>query len=245
MKYSIENLYFKTSTTTDGNMSLRFGEEKEVQENRRRFLEKHNVDPKNLCLMQCDHGEQIIVVNNDNLLANSTPTAEALLTSDPNIVLGLLTADCVPAIFYDPVREAYGLAHLNRKTIAHDLAKKVVWAMGREFGTNPRDLLVQFEPHIKASSYTFTLPLKEPTPPQLSDFLTEINGTVTVDFATAHKSQLLAAGVTEENISISDTDVATDPQYFSHHAAKTNPKKSGRHLTIAKIYCADSQTNNP
>ena len=65
-----DEVLFTNSTTADGNMGLQFGTEQDVLLNRRRFLEKHRINPKNFCLMQCDHGEQIIVVNNDNVLAS-------------------------------------------------------------------------------------------------------------------------------------------------------------------------------
>lgn len=231
-----DKILYTTSTVADGNMSLKLADKNEVECNRARWLKTLGISLENFCLMRCDHGEKIVSVSRHDFLTDVEPEAEVLMTNELGLALGLLTADCIPAVFFDPVNHAIALAHLNRRTIAHDLAKKTLAKMYESYGTHPADVLVHFEPHIHAASYQFPAPLTEPTPPLLTPFLIEQNGMVAIDFAAAHKQQLVDVGVQEENISMSSADVATSPDYFSYHVSKTNPNKpTGRHLTIVML----------
>ncbi len=147
----------------------------------------------------------------------------------------LLTADCVPAIFYDVPNTAIALAHLNRKTISHHLAKKVIQKMTEEFDTDPHKLMVWFEPHIHASSYSFTPPLNEAAP-ELEKYMYEKDGKIHVDFARAHVYQIIESGVKENNITVSNIDVGLSDSYYSHTKSKTDSSRpQGRYATLATL----------
>lgn len=233
-------MLFNTSTINDGNMSFRFGENDEVVSNRRRFLKENAADYADTICMRCNHGEYITAVN------RGTPTqhfgaqrqedqieAEVLVTEKKNIALMLLTADCLPTAFYDPVQEVIALAHLNRKTIAHNLGQKTVGFLAEHHKSNPADIIVTVGPHIKPESYSFPLPLTEPTPPQLAPHMYEENGVVHIDLQASETAQLTKVGVKEENISFSPIDTYTSSEHFSHfESTRDDTKTHGRLATI-------------
>lgn len=226
-----DKLMYATSTRNDGSMSS--------IANRHRFLARHHLPYNNCITMQCDHGDIIKVVDQDTLQKVGTRegmiTAEALITNSPQLPLLLLTADCIPAIFYDPTNHVIALAHLNRKTIAHHLATSVVHAMNQTFHTSPEELHVWFEPHVKAASYRFELPLAHPPLPALSPYCTYSKDTVSINFARAHFDELVSIGVRPAQIIVSDIDVASSPDYFSHTAGKHDEDKQGRHGTVVML----------
>ena len=41
--------------------------------------------------------------------------ADAIITNLKNVVIGILTADCVPVLIYDPIKRAAGVAHAGWK----------------------------------------------------------------------------------------------------------------------------------
>ena len=236
-----EQIHIATSTVADGNMSFRFGDEKSVVANRERFLEKHGIGFENHICMKCNHGMHLAAVNRDSRGVGAKTQedmieAEVLATNEKGLVLMLLTADCIPATFYDPEHEAITLAHLNRHTIAHSLAQKTVRFLRETYGTDPTKLLVHFGPHIKKESYRYPLPLPDPTPPQLAPFVHEENGAAVIDMTAAHKAELLNEGVPEQNIEISPINTATSPDHFSYYRSKHDSVyPDGRLVTIAML----------
>lgn len=234
-------LHTQTSTIADGNMSFRFGAIDEVLRNRRRFLSENAADYAHCICMQCNHGENIVSVNRDSPgMGAESPEAmieaEVLVTDEPGIPLMLLTADCIPGIFFDPINRVVALAHLNRKTIAHALGQKTVQYMHDVYGSRPSDLLVSFGPHIKKTSYQFPLPLTEPTPPALVPFVEEDDGVVYIDMTHAEIAALTAVGVERSQITVSDIDTGTSSHHFSHYTAQRDPDApEGRLATIATL----------
>ena len=236
-------MLFKTSTIAAGNMSFRFGSVPNVLKNRTQFLEKHSLSYTNCVPMICSHGDKIVPVfrhSNQKWFGPTTPKAapkaEALITNEPNITLLLLTADCLPTAFYDPIQNVTALAHLNRKTIAHDLGQKTIRFMEERYGSTPKDIVVKIGPHIKKESYRFPIPLTEPTPPQLLGHTEVVAGQITIDLTSAEIEQLTAVGVMKKNISVTKIDTATSDKYFSHYRSRNDPHyPEGRMATILAI----------
>lgn len=240
-----EKILTATSTTVDGNMSFRFGDEESVVENRQRFLEKNGIAFQNHICMKCNHGMHLVAVTreSDGIGAKTQEKmieAEVLATNEKGLALMLLTADCIPATFYDPEHEAIALAHLNRHTIAHSLAQKTVRFLRETYDTDPTKLLVHFGPHIKKESYRYPLPLPDPTPPQLAPFVHKESSAAVIDMTAAHKAELINEGVPERNIEISPVDTGTSPEHFSYYRSKHDPTSpNGRLATIAMLLSTD------
>ncbi|MDI4646546.1 peptidoglycan editing factor PgeF [Cohnella hashimotonis] len=79
--------------------------------------------------------------------------ADALITDEPDILLVMYFADCVPLYFYDPVHGALGLAHAGWKGTVADVAAETIRAMRDAFGTQPSDLHAAIGPSIGACCY--------------------------------------------------------------------------------------------
>lgn len=76
------------------------------------------------------------------------PECDALVTGEPGVTLMVFTADCTPILFHDPVTGAVGAAHAGWRGTAAAIGAKVVQAMVREFGTDPRDIRAAIGPNI-------------------------------------------------------------------------------------------------
>lgn len=224
-------------------MSFRFGEPEDVIANRHSFLQKNGFDYKDCVCMRCNHGSIIKAVSRDRNAQNLGATtrehtiqSEVLVTNDPSIVLMLLTADCLPVAFYDPVHSVIALAHLNRRTIAHNLGQRTVRFLTKHFDTDPHDLLIAIGPHISECSYRFPLPLTEPTPKQLLDHVRAAAGLISIDLVGAELAQLSAVGVQKKNISVSKIDTATSSKRFSHYRSQRDRSHpEGRMATILSM----------
>ncbi len=226
------NVLCETSTVTDGNMSFREEDEKTVVLRRTEFLKKQSVEYTNCCVMTCDHGETITLIT--NLFA--TPIlSEVLVTQQKNIPLFLLTADCQPMSFYDPVTQTIALAHISRKTLVAGLIKKTIAFLSNELNVDSKNLSINIGPSIKKESYVFSLPLQE-EPEALLGFVAKTNEFAYIDLIGASIKQLTSGGIESKQISVSEIDTGTSTQHYSYYQMKKNKEKdSARMATILML----------
>jgi copper oxidase (laccase) domain-containing protein len=238
-----DEIICSTSTVCDGNMSFKFSPDKEVLLNRQNYLKKLGLSYDQCVAMACDNGSQITVINDSNLATYQAPEtqekmliSEVLITANKNLPLMLLTADCIPAAFYDPIKKVIALAHFNRHTIAHDLATKTVVTLSEKFQSKPSDLQVSFGPYIHTESYVFDLPLDQPPSEQLADFVLKKDSQVQIDLRSAFIHQLTKAGVNKTNLTTSPSNTANSTNYFSHYrSARETDYIDGRMATILML----------
>lgn len=228
---------FKTSTIADGNMSVRFGEAKDVIRNRETFLKNLNIPVNRYITMQCNHGDVIEFVDTPS---REPIDAEVLVTKTPALTLLLLTADCLPTAFYDPLTSTIALAHFSRQTIAAGLPQKTVGWLQQQLQVNPTNLQVFVGPHIQPQSYCFNNTNEQFADP-IEPFVKRQTDSVCVDLPAAHTAQLVSAGVRETNIQYSDIDTFSSPEHFSHfESTRDDQKPHGRLATILTLLPAGS-----
>lgn len=223
------NILCETSTVSDGNMSFRGEDEKMVILRRTEFLKKQSIEYSNCCVMTCDHGETITLITEPS----TTPIlSEVLVTQLKNLPLFLLTADCQPMSFYDPVTETIALAHVSRKTLVAGLIQKTIAFLSNELDVDSKNLSVFIGPSIKKESYVFSLPLHE-EPEALLGFVLKTNGFAYVDLIGASMKQLMHGGIESKQISVSKIDTGSSPEYYSYYRMKKNNEQdSARMATV-------------
>ncbi len=181
---------------------------------------------------------------------NNVPLAgDGMVTNVPGILLGALTADCLPVILVDPKRRAVGVFHAGWRGTAKRIVEKGVGEMHRWFGSEPRDLKAAIGPVIRGCCYEVGPEVRSAFEAQFSYgselfretkdrneihekypllFLTsrapghsELPKKIFLDLAEANRRQLIAAGVSPKNIS--DLRLCTHCRqdlFFSHRGAK-------------------------
>ncbi len=217
------NIICETSTVTDGTMSFRSGDTNTVARNRLAFLKKCGIESEKYVPILCDHGETIVEVTGTNAKTVTVDSqevrAEVVVTQEKNLPLFLLTADCIPMSFYDPVTETIALAHVSRVTLGKSLPQKTVGFLWDTLAVQPENLLINIGPHIKKESYKFALPLA--TVDQiLAPHIYEAARYAHIDLLGASMRALTQSGIHKENIHISDIDTATSEHHFSYYRMK-------------------------
>lgn len=82
----------------------------------------------------------------------TAPEADALVTTEKNIVLGVMTADCAPVLFHDPVAGVIGAAHAGWKGALGGVLESTIGAMVR-LGAAPERIIAALGPCIRQASY--------------------------------------------------------------------------------------------
>lgn len=186
------------------------------------------------------------------------PAGDGLITNQPGVLLGVLTADCLPVIVVDPRLGAVGVFHAGWRGTVKRIVEKGVGEMRCRFGSRTRDLLAAIGPGIRGCCYQVGPEVREAFESRFSYgnelfretkeqnqihekypllFLTarapghsELPKKIFVDLAEANRRQLANAGVPAKNIC--DLGLCTACHldlFFSHRAEKA---VTGRMLAV-------------
>lgn len=226
--------FFHTeSTVADGNLAIQHGEPDDVLKQTRTFLDSQGLSLSDCLLIACEHADKVTHVGEEQKAM--TFATEALITNTPGVVLLLLTGDCFPVSYHDPVAGVVALAHLGWKPVDRQLAAKVVREMVEVYGSNPSDIKVYIGSGIGPDSYVFeTAVQKEKS--EWRPFITDLpSGEISIDLAAYIREQLTGRGVQVKNITISSIDTATSLDRFSHYRSVRTGEPEARFLTAVVL----------
>jgi copper oxidase (laccase) domain-containing protein len=229
-----------TSTAADGNMAVRFGDAESVEKNRRQFLSRCGLADTRLALMEVSHGDVVRDVARatfDGAEALSVD-AEALVIKDVDVTLFLLTADCIPVVFFDPVVGVVALAHLGWRPTVLGLAEKTIHHLEATYHSKPHDLEIFLGPSIHAASYAFP-DVTQSDGVWAPHLQKDAFGLIHVDLPGYVKHQCMRLGVQETQVHMSAIDTAVDVRYFSHAWSKKTGAVEGRFATIVTLRYAN------
>jgi copper oxidase (laccase) domain-containing protein len=167
-------------------------------------LARRSFGRRQFCLAEQVHGNSVAAVTADS--APKSPRVDALITRDPQALLGIYVADCCAVFLVDPQRSAIGLVHSGKKGTELNIVGTAIQKMAMEFGTVPADLVAQLSPCIRPPFYE-------------------------VDFAADIVQSLKRSGVRQ--IFDSGENTATDlERYYSYRMEKGH---TGRMLALLGI----------
>jgi|TARA_R110000772_G_scaffold72505_16_gene158162 polyphenol oxidase len=97
------------------------------------------------------HSAEVVTVTGP-LPLDQRPKADAMVTDRPNHLLGILTADCVPVLFYDARARVIGAAHAGWKGALAGVTDNVIGAM-EKLGADRDNIACAIGPCIAQASY--------------------------------------------------------------------------------------------
>ncbi|WP_422365205.1 peptidoglycan editing factor PgeF [Pelagibius sp.] len=122
-----------------------------VTENRRRAMENIDLEGERLVTAYQVHSPDVVEVS-EPWARDDAPKADAMVTRQRGLALGILTADCVPVLLADPEAGVIGAAHAGWKGALNGVMEATVAAMA-ELGAQPERILAGIGPAISQRSY--------------------------------------------------------------------------------------------
>lgn len=177
-----ENVIHGVSTREFGSMKNEDGMPN--GDNIDKFIKSLGLSKRGICMHQV-HGANVRVVRSIKDL--NIGEADGMVTNIKNISICVLVADCLPVLFFDPVRVAIGVGHGGRRGLQKKIMKNMIEKMESEFASDPEDIIVGIGPGVEKDCYEVYKEL--------------------MDIRKIAKDQLLEAGVLEKNIE--DMNVCT------------------------------------
>ncbi len=203
-----------------------------VRENCRRFLAAIGAEGGKLVKGNQVHGNTVRVVTSadwkEDICEKANFDADGLMTATPGVTLMVSTADCIPVLFYDPVRRVVAAAHAGWRGTASGIVTRTVERMEEVYNCDPRDILVAIGPGICANCFE----THEDVPNAMmaamgTSVLHHVqikeNGKFSVDLKKINAQQLEMAGVKEENIAVcGECTACNTDKYWSHRKVGNN-----------------------
>ena len=194
-------------------------------------------DASRLLTINQVHGSNVLTIDKPvkDISDLSKTSADAIITNQCGIAIGVLTADCVPILLLDPVKKVIGIVHAGWKGAAKGIVQKTVETMVKQFGSDKKALLAAIGPYIGSCCYKVDeVVIKEfgVHSPELggNKFIKKGKDSWALDLKKANFVQMLDIGLLEKNISVEDfcTSCRND-MFFSYRA---DGKVTGRQLNF-------------
>ena len=227
------------------NLSFSMGDDPGcVLENRHRLATAFGSDLGDFVFARQVHGARARVVTESGRgsgafrLDDAIDGIDALVTASPEVVLAILTADCVPIVLHDPVAGVLACVHAGWRGTVAGVTAAAVAAM-RGLGTRPSDVVAGIGPAIGADRYQIGPDVHEavsrsfgPAAPAFIRPDPSAPGRWLLDLPSANRHALREAGVPGPQIHA--TDLVTGPapgHFFSDRTARP----CGRLALVARL----------
>ena len=189
-----------------------------VLENRARAARTLGVDPMSLVGLTQVHGAEAVPVTQP-WRAGEGPRADAMVTDRPGIALGIVTADCAPVLFADPLAGVVGAAHAGWRGALAGVIEATLDAM-IALGADRSRIAAAVGPCIGQDSYEVAADLRDAVlAGDPADAIFFANGRRPdrwqFDLAGYCAKRLRAAGIARAEVTGVDT-LAEESRFFSH-----------------------------
>ena len=167
------------------------------------------------------HGNEVVVVSE---CSEIDPTCDALVTTNPDLSLAVMVADCIPLLLISD--SVAGAVHVGRAGLVNGIANHTLAVM-RNLGA--RNIHAVLGPSICGKCYEVPIQLQEEvTAVHPDSFSTTRHSTPALDLQAGLVAQLIAQDVSFEASTVCTME---NSLYFSHR--RDNP--TGRFVGVVKI----------
>lgn len=181
-----------------------------VAENRARVARAMGAEPRDLRSLRQVHGPVVVEATAP---WDALPEADGMVTKAPGVALGIITADCAPALFHDPQAGVIGAAHAGWRGAVAGVLEATVEAM-LALGAERARITAAIGPCIAQGSYEVRADLRDAVAAPRFFAPGRDAAHFQFDLAGYCVARLEAAGVTASSLGL-DT-LSDEARFFSH-----------------------------
>ncbi len=203
-----------------------------VRENYRRFFAAIGADGRHLATTNQVHGGVVRCITTADLKDDPYDKvgyeADGLMTDLPGAALVVYCADCIPILFYDPVRRVIAAVHAGWRGTAAGIATTAVERMEDIYACHRGDILAAIGPGIGPDCFE----THEDVPNAMTSALSTAvlqhikikeNGKFAVDLKGINAMRLEQAGLAADHIAVcQECTSCMGTKYWSHRKLGTN-----------------------
>ena len=218
------------------NLGMNRGDDPDhVRENYRRFFAAIGATGERLAMTNQVHGAVVRTVTTADVHTDPYGKvgyeADGLMTDLPGVALRVSAADCIPILFYDPVRRCVAAVHAGWRGTAAGIATVAVDRMKSVYGSQPSDILAAIGPGVCPDCFeTHEDVPNAMTAAMGTGVLRHItikeNGKFAVDLKAINAMRLEQAGLETDHIAVCSACPSCQPDKFWSHRRLGNDRGS-------------------
>jgi YfiH family protein len=223
------------------NLADHVGENSHQASHHRKILcQELNLDIERLTVPQQVHETNIEIIADDKIgfgnltWSDGIPATDALITSQLETPIMVLSADCPLILMYDPVCRVIAVIHSSWRCTFNGIIGKTIKKLADEFGTKSFDVCAGVGPGAGACCYEVDGPFIKTISarPELLRYVRNEKPKPHFDLFSAIRNDLEMSGVRPENIEITGICTICSHEYFSF---RHEGKSAGRFGLVASL----------
>lgn len=225
-----------------GNMSLSWGDENKVLENRSGFIQELGLSEAHFITFWLTHSSNVAVVGSSDIGQPifdpdiTYSNFDGAVTSKKGVFFLMCSADCLPIIYFDPKQEVVGIAHAGWKGLMGRIHLNVLKIMTDQFRSDLGNIRIGFGPSIGSCCNLQKVPLVQENLPQWRNYLKPKNNDLCRVFLNEFcRDSFIDYGIDRENIEEANfCTVDNYKEFFSETAVQSGLDKDpmGRFCTV-------------
>lgn len=231
---------FFTSQWGDCGFASAGGEQNMSNANRNAVAAHLSVKPENLLSCYQIHSPKVVTVDRP-WAVGERPQADAMVTNKAGLALGILTADCVPALFIDRGQGVIGAAHAGWRGAVGGIIENTLEAM-EKLGASRKYIHAALGPCIWQRSYEvgteFPAPFLAEDEGNRRFFRPSVReGHFMFDLPGYLEAKLRKLGIASVDASPADT-AADEARFFSYRRSTLRREQRGGSLISVIVLAA-------
>lgn len=207
-----------------------------IEKNRDKLSKTLDVPVKNLVLVNQVHGSKVLVIKDSNPAGQPVVEADAIITNIAQVPIGIMTADCLPVLIYDPVKKAVAAVHAGWKGSAGGVSIEAINAMRLQYGSDPKDMVAALGPYIGPCCYSVRENVVDEFKNRFGSYtgyIQKFKDEIRLDIGLANIEQLTGSGIPKANISFEPVCTSCNNALFFSY--RKDGGRTGRQLSYIML----------
>jgi YfiH family protein len=221
-------------------LALHTGEPEEVILENRKVLAEALTGGESFKLVLADqtHSDHIALISEQKSRGwekreDAVVDCDALITNIPGVMLGILTADCVPVLLYDRVKHIVAAVHAGWRGTQKEIVSKTIAKMVDAYGCEEADIWAGIGPAIGQCCYEVDEGVAKYFSGIPDALLEKEGGKYMLNLPYINKYQLLKSGLSVSHIEMSGICTACEHERFFSYRKEQGC--SGRFVSLIGI----------
>jgi len=200
-----------------------------IKANIQEAINKFSKNKKTLILPKQSHSNKCLIAKNIMKIYD----CDGLVSNKSNVILGIITADCLPIIFIDHKKMVFGICHAGWRGLLKGIIQNTIKKMN-QLNSQNSDISAYIGPCIRRMSYEVSKSFVRSLEPKYQIFAYQKYNKYYYDLPKLAKFILSETGVLLINDSKKNTFV--DTNYFSYRESKKrNYSDYGRNISMVSL----------